>query len=256
MAHWMRNPAPESRARRRPRESAGRRLILAFGLAAGLMSPAGVLAQGSNHTGGPGHESSDGGHEHHRHHGDEATNGVDAAARLEALRSRAARAIDPVLLLDTAGAEVALPDGNVWVMTFFYGTCREVCPILLRNLATVAGRFGPEERRGVRFGAITFDPARDGPEELARLATAHGLQGAGRKILTGKPADIAHLTEAFGFSFKPDDRGGFDHVNLLAVMDGKGRTVRHFYGLTPDTLQVVRAVRNAAHNSLPEAIRR
>ncbi len=149
----------------------------------------------------------------------------------------------PAHLRASDGRDVTLPDGRTWLLTFFYGSCHTACPALLGQLVAVRAQFKAAERQKLAFGAITFDPARDTIEHLRHMADEFGLTGPGAAVMTGEPATVTRLVETFGFSFRPDGEGGFDHANLLAVMDGEGHVVAHHYGLATEAAQVARKVR-------------
>ena len=147
----------------------------------------------------------------------------------------------PVALTDQRGATVRLPDGRPWVVTFFFGNCKNVCPTLLYNLGAVAEVMPEATRRKVGFAAISFDPARDTVPQLAQYQINFELTGEHFHLMTGAPADLARIFKTFAFDYKPDRDGGFQHTTLMAVMDGQGRVVQHFYGLTPDIERIAAA---------------
>ena len=146
-------------------------------------------------------------------------------------------------LVDQRGRAVTLPDGRPWVLTFFYGHCPDVCPTLIYNVADVAQALPPAVRAKVAFGAVSFDPARDTVPKLAEYAENFELRGANDYLLTGEPAVITRVLQAFKFDFKPDRNGGYQHTTLTAVMDGEGRIRHHFYGLRPDTARIAEVTR-------------
>lgn len=154
-----------------------------------------------------------------------------------------AETLAPVTLIDDTQSPRRLPDGKVWVVTFFYGNCVDVCPLLLYNLADVAAALPEADRQRVGFAGITFDTKRDTPELLTQYKENFELKGDHFKLFTGADADLARLFTTFRFDFKPDRNDGYQHVNLMAIMDEQGRVVRHFYGLQPNIDQVVEAIR-------------
>lgn len=160
-----------------------------------------------------------------------------AAPKADAPRSEP---IEPAQLTAQGGRSVSLPDGRPWVLTFFYGNCKDVCPTMIYNVAEVALEMPEDKRARVAFGAITFDPARDTVPKLAEYFENFELKGDNTYLMTGEPATLERLVKAFKFDYKSDRKGGFQHTTLTAVMDGKGRIVQHFYGLRPDTARIAR----------------
>lgn len=159
-------------------------------------------------------------------------------------RTDSERVLSPVSFKDQRGATVQMPDGRVWIVTFFYGTCTTACPQLLHSLAQLQEELPEPERARVAMAAITFDPGRDTPDRLAALARDHGLDGPNVHVLRGDRAATQAAIGACGFDYQPDRTGGFRHVNLVALIDGKGRVRRHFYGLQPDLARMVAAIRD------------
>lgn len=155
-------------------------------------------------------------------------------------------ALPATTLADQRGRPVKLPDGRPWVLTFFYAGCPDVCPTLLYNVLDVAAALPPAARARIAFGGISFDPARDTVARLAEHAENLGFRAANEYLLTAEPATLAPALQAFKFDFKPDRNGGFQHTTLIAVMDGKGRILHHFYGLHPDTARIAGIVRDLA----------
>jgi protein SCO1/2 len=153
--------------------------------------------------------------------------------------------LSPLAFQSQAGEPVTLPDGRVWVVTFFYGSCKTACPIVLHNMANVAARMTPEMRTKVGLAAITFDPQVDQPARLRQLAVEHGLADLGVQLLRDEGPALQVAVRHFGFDFAAEPDGGFRHANLMAVMDGHGRVLRHVYGLQPDLDRVLQAVKGA-----------
>lgn len=159
--------------------------------------------------------------------------------------TRASAASEPTLsavsFVDQRGAKVSLPDGRVWIVTFFYGTCKTACPQLLHGLSQLPERLPPSERGKVSFAAITFDPTHDTAADLVDLARMHELDGPAVHVMRGSAPDTKAAIEACGFDYQQDPGGGFRHVNLIALIDGQGRVRRHFYGLQPDYPRILAA---------------
>ena len=150
--------------------------------------------------------------------------------------------IAPLTLTDQRRNDVALPDGRVWLVTFFYGHCPDVCPLLLYNLQDALAALPESTRKKMGFAAVTFDPARDDVAFNADHAEAYAFTADNNYVLTGEPETLASMFKAFRFDYKKDRDGGFQHVNMLAIMDGQGRVIRHHYGLQPNIPLIVKQV--------------
>jgi protein SCO1 len=87
-----------------------------------------------------------------------------------------------------------LKDNQV-VISFFYTSCKEICPVSTARLARVDELLG--KRRNLKFIAISVDPENDTPEKLKSFAEAFGL-GANWILLTGKPDNLKTIAERLG----------------------------------------------------------
>jgi protein SCO1/2 len=130
-------------------------------------------------------------------------------------------------LLDMQGQKLKLKDesGRAVVIEFIYTTCPTLCVTLGESFSILQDAIkaaGLSDR--VRLVSISFDPARDGPQELADYANSHGADG--RLWITARPEngrDLQALLEAFGVIVIPDRVGGFIHNAALHVVDREGR---------------------------------
>ena len=127
-------------------------------------------------------------------------------------------------LVDQTGAPVATADlaGTVWVASFVFTHCADVCP----GIGTRMARLGEALRRegmlgqSVRLVSFTVDPERDTPPVL--LQYARGFGGL-------PPAEWAFLTGADGAAMRAMIQEGFHLTALMpeasvAVHDEHGQS--------------------------------
>ena len=118
--------------------------------------------------------------------------------------------------------------------------------LAVANGPAVAAGKGPTEAQQQTLascaGCHDLTPARDTVPKLAQYQENFELTGDHYYLMTGAPATLDQVMKTFRFDFKPDGPEHFQHVNMLAVMDGQGRIVRHFYGLQPNIEQVADTV--------------
>ena len=72
------------------------------------------------------------------------------------------------------------------------------------------------------FLTVSFDPQSDTPAILARYAASRRAGGPGWHFLTGDPAKIERVCDAFGIQYFPDE-GLITHSLQTAVIDRDGR---------------------------------
>ena len=129
-------------------------------------------------------------------------------------------------LTDQAGAAVSLSalKGKVVAVTFIYSRCPlpDYCPRMVENFRAVRARFADRMDRDLVLLTISFDPQYDTPQVLAQYATAMRAGGPGWHFLTGEPAKIERVCNAFGIQYFPDE-GLITHSLQTAVVDRDGR---------------------------------
>jgi protein SCO1/2 len=89
----------------------------------------------------------------------------------------------------------------------------------------------PRDRalRDVRLLSVTLDPDYDTPAVLGAYAKAMGASPGRWRFVTGRPAEIATLTNAF--AVHAERNGVFiDHTLATAIVDADGRLVEIWRG--------------------------
>jgi protein SCO1 len=147
-------------------------------------------------------------------------------------------------LVDTRGERVSLSGlrGQVVLVTFIYTRCPlpDYCPLQMANFAQLRERLG----RDVTLLTITFDPRHDTSEVMARYGATYGADGVGWRLLTGTPAEIERVTEAFGIEFHPEE-GLITHSLQTAVIDREGKLFAAIEGRDYSVQQVLDVVNEA-----------
>jgi cytochrome oxidase Cu insertion factor (SCO1/SenC/PrrC family) len=152
----------------------------------------------------------------------------DAAPRDEGpLPSAYPRQVAPApdfALVDQHGARVSLAGlaGRPVVLTFVFGHCQTLCPLVVTTLV----RAVPE---GSDVLLVTLDPWRDTPATLAGIARQWGLPPAFRLLSARTAAEVLRVAEAYAVSFRRDERtGDIVHPALVFLIDGEGRLAYTF----------------------------
>jgi protein SCO1 len=144
-------------------------------------------------------------------------------------------------LTDQAGAPVALSGlkGKVVAVTFIYSRCPlpDYCPRMIENFRAVRQRFAARMARDLVLLTISFDPKYDTPEILTRYANARRAGGPGWHFLTGDPANVERVCNAFGIQYWAEE-GLITHTLQTAVIDREGKLAATVEGkdFTPQQL--------------------
>jgi cytochrome oxidase Cu insertion factor (SCO1/SenC/PrrC family)/cytochrome c2 len=88
--------------------------------------------------------------------------------------------------------------GRIVVVSFFYTSCGDLCPIETARLAEVKDLLGDAVGRDIFFVSITVDPEHDTPALLKAFAEAFGAGAPAWQFLTGQPGDIRAINAKFG----------------------------------------------------------
>jgi protein SCO1/2 len=140
-------------------------------------------------------------------------------------------------LLDSRGKPFGSADlrGQVYVASFFFTSCRSICPAIMKGVSRLQEAYAERKIDGIRLVSISVDPERDTPEILAAYGQALHVDPARWTLLTGPPEAIRRLV-VDGFktplaSSPPDAASPIDiaHTGKLVLVDGRGR-IRGYYG--------------------------
>jgi protein SCO1 len=129
-------------------------------------------------------------------------------------------------LVDQAGAPVSLSSlrGKVVAVNFIYSRCPlpDYCPLMVANFRALRDRFADRMDRDLVLLTVSFDPQYDTPAILAEYASSQRAGGRGWHFLTGDPAKIERVCDAFGIQYFADE-GLITHSLQTAVINRDGR---------------------------------
>jgi len=117
-------------------------------------------------------------------------------------------------------------NGKVRLVYFFYSNCPDVCPPTTFMMSEVQKKLKEDGTFGskVDFLSITIDPERDTPEALKKFFDKFNADYNGWKILRGDEKETAELARKYQLLVSKDPKTGeFGHMNLIVVVDKKGR---------------------------------
>jgi protein SCO1/2 len=156
--------------------------------------------------------------------------------------------VQPFALTDQAGRTVTNADvaGKVYVASFFFTRCRQLCPTLGDGLYRVQQAFRNDP--GVQILSHSVTPETDDVSALARWARTHSACAGTWHLLTGGRAQIRRLAERSYFVELSDTTGNTDgallHTETLILVDGHGRVRGMYDGTLPlDVRQLIADIR-------------
>lgn len=164
---------------------------------------------------------------------------ADGARRADIARSP--RTLPDLPLVDAAGEHfslAALPGepGHDTLVTLVYTQCTTVCRTTASGQAYLQQQL---RQRGLadttRLLTLSFDPARDTPDQLARYARRLRADATLWRFATvTQRDDLLPLLNTFGIIVLPDLWGEFSHNAALFRVDGQGRLVQAYDVDRPD----------------------
>lgn len=121
--------------------------------------------------------------------------------------------------------------GKPVILVMFYGSCREVCPILIQDSWRLYREVDERVRDSVSVVAVTFDTERDTPEVLMEYAEKERLNLSNWYFVTSTPRAVRELATVLGVQYRKRSDGMYDHSNLVAVLDQRGVVATRIEGL-------------------------
>jgi len=153
---------------------------------------------------------------------------AESARRLDV--ERHPRALPAVALQDQDGRPASLRDlaGRVVLLDFIYARCPTVCTVQGSDFEVLRERIREGGLAGrIALVTLSFDPAHDGPAELADYAGRYGgADTVWRFLRAPSDADTRAILRTAAVKVIPDGEGGFVHNAAIHVIDREGRLVR------------------------------
>ena len=147
-----------------------------------------------------------------------------------------------IALTDQDGRPASLVQfhGHPVLITMFYGSCPQACPLLISKMKLLEKELKPAQREDLRVVLVSLDPQRDTPEALRLLARSHGVDQARWRFLRTDEDSVRLLAAVLGVKYHPLSTGAIWHGSVITVLDREGRVVGRTEGPDLD-LQPLRA---------------
>ncbi len=156
-------------------------------------------------------------------------------------------------LVDQRGDAFALESlgGRRAFVTFAFGHCATICPIVVRNSLAARRAVEAQGRTGSDTAAtdiavvvLTLDPWRDTPSRLSALAARYGLDPARDFMVGGAPEAVTAALDAFRMASQRDTRtGDIVHPPLVYVVERDGALAYGTTGATGHLVQLAGRLR-------------
>lgn len=121
--------------------------------------------------------------------------------------------------------------GHPVLISMFYATCRDACPLLIADLHRIERELPPPTRADLRIVLVSLDPERDTPEALRELARAHGLDLSRWRLLRAPDDTVREIAAVLGIRYRRLPAGGFNHSSVITLLDPSGVVLTRVEGL-------------------------
>ncbi|HEY9427417.1 MAG TPA: SCO family protein, partial [Gemmatimonadaceae bacterium] len=128
----------------------------------------------------------------------------------------------PLALVDQHGDTVQLERfrGRPVILTFAYGHCQTVCPLVVHDILVAEERLS---RESPALLIVTVDPWRDTPARLASIASEWELP-ANAHLLSASVAAVEATLDAWGVPrLRRADDGEIVHSSVVTLIDRRGQ---------------------------------
>ncbi|NDC40915.1 MAG: SCO family protein [Chitinophagia bacterium] len=151
--------------------------------------------------------------------------------------------VDTFSFIDQDGQVITNKDvaGKICVVSYFFATCRGICPKMNENMTQVYKAYRGNSR--VVILSHTVDPVKDTVAALKAYSLRFDADGKQWKFLTGDKQKLYNMARYSYLLNAEDDTAGvaieddFIHDNHYSLVDGTGH-IRGFYdGLKQDAIK-------------------
>ncbi|WP_347330579.1 SCO family protein [Marinimicrobium locisalis] len=187
----------------------------------------------------------DTGHDHHNHHGHDHHSGMHHTPlpMVSQVPEGSLHQLDAVWQTHR-GEAVTLADlaGRPVIVTMLYASCTTACPVLVQDVKRIQQALPEAQRARTALLLVSFDTEGDTPEALNQYAQNVRADGEAWHFATGSATDVRTLATLLGVRYRKNPEGGYDHSNVIAVLNTKGELVHRHEGLNQPVTDAVKAV--------------
>lgn len=175
-------------------------------------------------------------HGHHHHHSPLAMSSGASGESLHQLASpwRTHRG-ELLTLSDFSGKNV--------IVSMIYANCKTACPVLVQDVRRLYEAVDAERRERTELLLISFDTEGDTPARLRQYAQSVGANGDAWHFASGSAGDVRTLAALLGVRYRKNPEGGYDHSNVVVVLNPEGKVVYRLEGLNQPVAPAVQHLR-------------
>jgi len=127
-------------------------------------------------------------------------------------------------LVDQRGQPVGLDlfRGHPVLISMFYATCPDACPLLIADLQRAERELPPRIRADLRVVLVSLDPGRDTPDALQALARARHVDESRWQLLRAPEDTVREIAAVLGIKYRRLPDGNFNHSSVITLLSPEG----------------------------------
>jgi protein SCO1/2 len=141
--------------------------------------------------------------------------------------------------------------GHAVVLSMFYATCPNVCPVLISTIQRMERKLSADERAKLRVILVSVDPETDTPEILSQVAARHRIDLDRWQLARATPRDVRKIAAVLGVKYRKLPDGEFSHTTILTLVDADGVVRAHsakIPGIDDSFFQAIRGTNMSAYD--------
>jgi protein SCO1/2 len=131
----------------------------------------------------------------------------------------------PLVDQDGRGLHFADARGTPRLVSMFYTSCKYVCPLIIDTLMATERAVDADKRARLDVLIVSFDPDRDDPAALKRVADQRKLDTPRWTLARTEAPNVRKLAAVLGIQYRQLADREFNHSSALVLLDGEGRIV-------------------------------
>jgi len=121
--------------------------------------------------------------------------------------------------------------------------CESACPRLVADMQRLESSLTEIELQKISFLLISMDPERDTPSQFREFAADHKLNDNWTLVSSSQEA-TTEIANVLGVRVKRLENGGFDHSNVIFVLDKEGVIVDQLDGFAVEQEEILKSIKH------------
>ena len=133
--------------------------------------------------------------------------------------------------------------GKLTIAAMIFTNCPSACPRIVADMQRIESSLTQEQLEKVQFLLISMDPEKDNPTRFAEFMNEHRLNKNWSGISSSQDATM-EIANVLNVRVKKLEDGGFDHSNVIHLIDRNGNVVLQQNGLAQDPTKMVEQIKS------------